>query len=98
MHAWHKFWNKFFLKFYNILAELEEQCWAFIDCDELFSEESAFSMYMKARRLGNNAIMELMVPRIMKFFLTLVSSKNFLHLTQEEMCILLKSNYIAVHW
>lgn len=41
--------------------------------------------------------MELMVPRIMKFFLMLVSTKDFLELSVDELCSLLKSNYICVN-
>lgn len=41
--------------------------------------------------------MELMVPRIMKFFLILVSTKDFLELSVDELCLLLKSNYICVN-
>lgn len=77
--------------------ELEEQCWAFIDNDELFCEDTAFLLYLEARKIGNTAVMELMVPRIMKFFLMLVSTKDFLELAVEELCLLLRSNYISVN-
>lgn len=77
--------------------ELEEQCWAFIDNDELFSEDTAFLLYLEAKKIGNTAVMELMVPRIMKFFLLLVSTKDFLELSVDELCLLLKSNYICVN-
>lgn len=77
--------------------ELEEQCWAFIDNDELFSEDTAFLLYLEAKKIGNTAVMELMVPRIMKFFLMLVSTKDFLELSVDELCLLLKSNYICVN-
>ncbi|KAL2716917.1 uncharacterized protein V1478_012617 [Vespula squamosa] len=79
------------------IKELEEQCWAFIDNDELFSENTAFLLYMEAKRINNTAVMELMVPRIMKFFLILVSTKDFLELSVDELCLLLKSNYICVN-
>ncbi|KAJ4440170.1 hypothetical protein ANN_08308 [Periplaneta americana] len=79
------------------LNKLEEQCWAFIECDELFSEETAFFLYLDAKKYGHTAIMEMMIPRIMKFFLTLVSSKDFLELSAEELCEFLRSNYICVH-
>ncbi|XP_076386689.1 uncharacterized protein LOC100877623 isoform X2 [Megachile rotundata] len=79
------------------IKELEEQCWAFIDNDELFTEDTAFLLYLEARRIKNNAVMELMVPRIMKFFLILVSTKDFLELSVDELCLLLKSNYISVN-
>ncbi|XP_058791970.1 uncharacterized protein LOC131664688 [Phymastichus coffea] len=79
------------------IKELEEQCWAFIDNDELFSEDTAFLLYLEARKAGNTAVMELMVPRIMKFFLMLVSTRDFLQLTVDELCLLLRSNYICVN-
>ncbi|XP_014299989.1 uncharacterized protein LOC103571642 isoform X1 [Microplitis demolitor] len=79
------------------IKELEEQCWAFIDNNDLFSEDTAFLLYVEARKLGNTAVMELMVPRIMKFFLLLVSTKDFLELEVEELCLLLRSNYICVN-
>lgn len=77
--------------------ELEEQCWAFIDNDELFTEDTAFLLYLEAKKIQNTAVMELMVPRIMKFFLMLVSTKDFLELSVDELCLLLKSNYISVN-
>lgn len=79
------------------IKELEEQCWAFVDCEELFSEDTAFLLYLEAKKVGNTAVMELMIPRIMKFFLTLVSSKDFLDLKLDEVYVLLSSNYITVH-
>ncbi|KYM96591.1 Kelch-like protein 26 [Cyphomyrmex costatus] len=79
------------------IKELEEQCWAFIDNDELFSEDTAFLLYLDAKKINNTAVMELMVPRIMKFFLMLVSTKDFLELSVDELCLLLKSNYICVN-
>ncbi|GAB1870020.1 Kelch-like protein 26 [Camponotus japonicus] len=79
------------------IKELEEQCWAFIDNDELFSEDTAFLLYLEAKKIGNTAVMELMVPRIIKFFLLLVSTKDFLELSVDELCLLLKSNYICVN-
>lgn len=78
-------------------TELEEQCWAFVDCEELFIEDTAFILYLEAKKFGISAIMELMIPRIMKFFLTLVSSKDFLELQLDELFVLLSSNYISVH-
>ncbi|XP_076278255.1 uncharacterized protein LOC143208067 isoform X2 [Lasioglossum baleicum] len=82
---------------YLDIKELEEQCWAFIDNDELFTEDTAFLLYLEARKSKNIAVMELMVPRIMKFFLMLVSTKDFLELRAEELCLLLRSNYISVN-
>ncbi|PSN38305.1 hypothetical protein C0J52_19160 [Blattella germanica] len=63
----------------------------------MFCEDTAFLLYLEAKKIGNTSVMELMIPRIMKFFLTLVSSKDFLELSVDELCIILKSNYICVH-
>ncbi|XP_046668316.1 uncharacterized protein LOC124359542 isoform X1 [Homalodisca vitripennis] len=82
---------------YLQVKELEEQCWAFIDNEDLFSEDKAFMLYLDARALGNTAVMELMVPRIQRFFLTLVASKDFLELVIEEVSVFLRSNYICIH-
>uniref|UniRef100_A0A1B6C9Z2 BTB domain-containing protein n=1 Tax=Clastoptera arizonana TaxID=38151 RepID=A0A1B6C9Z2_9HEMI len=82
---------------YLKVKELEEQCWAFIDNEDLFSEDKAFMLYLDARKHSNVTIMELMVPRIQKFFLVLVSSKDFLELAVEEICLFLSSNYICIN-
>lgn len=80
-----------------LLLELEDQCWAFMDNIEIFSEDKAFLLYLDARRHGNKDLMELMIPRVQRFFLTLVSSKEFVELSFEEVCAFLKSNYICIH-
>ncbi|XP_011308672.1 uncharacterized protein [Fopius arisanus] len=79
------------------IKELEEQCWSFIDNEELFSEDTAFLLYLDAKKIRNSAVMELMIPRIMKFFLMLVSTKDFLELSVDELCLLLRSDYICVN-
>ncbi|KAK9503472.1 hypothetical protein O3M35_010018 [Rhynocoris fuscipes] len=79
------------------VTDLEEQCLAFIDNENAFSEENAFHLFVDASRLKHKAIMELMVPRIKAFFLHLVSSKEFLELSLEDLCIFLQSNYAIVH-
>uniref|UniRef100_A0A1B6D328 BTB domain-containing protein n=1 Tax=Clastoptera arizonana TaxID=38151 RepID=A0A1B6D328_9HEMI len=82
---------------YLKVKELVEQCWAFIDNKELFSEDNAYKLYVDARHRANVNVMELMVPRIKKFFLPLVSSKDFLSLTVHEVCLFLRSNYIIIN-
>lgn len=37
------------------------------------------------------------MPRIQRFFLTLVSSKDWLDLQVEEVTVFLRSNYICIH-
>ncbi|CAG5088011.1 Similar to Beta-scruin (Limulus polyphemus) [Cotesia congregata] len=60
------------------IKELEEQCWAFIDNNDLFSEDTAFLLYVEARKLGNTPVMELMVPRIMNEMEVLMSAVRWL--------------------
>ncbi|XP_054270629.1 ectoderm-neural cortex protein 1-like [Macrosteles quadrilineatus] len=79
------------------IQQLEEQCWAFINNEDLFCEDQAFMLYLEARKLKNPTILQLMVPRIQRFFLTLVSSQDFLELYPDEVIIFLSSNYICVH-
>lgn len=81
-----------------LCLELEEQCWLFIDSEEVFNEETAFLLFMEAKRNGQIDVMQLMIPRIRKFFLTLVSSQDFLELSAEEVCAFLSSNYIYINW
>lgn len=81
-----------------IFPELEEQCWAFIDSEEVFSEDTAFLLYKEAKRRGIFAVKDLMIPRIRNFFLILVSSQDFVELDHDEIVLLLSSNYIAVNW
>lgn len=71
---------------------------AFIDSKEAFSEENAFLLFIDASRRQQTEIMELMVPRIQIFFLVLVSTVEFTELEVDDLCTILQSNYIVVHW
>ncbi|KAL1140678.1 hypothetical protein AAG570_000608 [Ranatra chinensis] len=79
------------------IKDYENQCLAFIDDKTVFSEDNAYFLFVQASRLKEKSIMELMIPRIQAFFLTLVSSKNFLELGPDDLCVILQSNYIVVH-
>lgn len=79
------------------MKALVDQCWVCLDDDERFCEDAAFLLYMEARTYKLDLIMQLMLTRICKFFLTLVSSKEFLELDHKEVCTLLKSNSIGVN-
>ncbi|XP_059057175.1 uncharacterized protein LOC131850828 [Achroia grisella] len=78
------------------IKDLEEQCWSFIVNENLFAEDTAFALFIEARTKGMTPVMELMIPRVMKFFLPLVASIDFLELDAEEVMTLLKSNYICI--
>ncbi|XP_014240436.1 kelch-like protein 40b isoform X3 [Cimex lectularius] len=80
-----------------LIKDLEEQCHAFLDSKEAFSEENAFFVFMDASFWKKSSIKDLMVPRIQKFFLPLVSSWDFTQLNVEDLCIILKSNFIVIH-
>lgn len=81
---------------YLKISELVEQCWSCFDSDN-FIEDQAFLLYSEARAAGETMIMELMISRISKFFLTLVASKEFLSLNSKEVIAFLKCSQIAVH-
>lgn len=78
--------------------DLVEQCWAFIDHTDVFSEDTAFLLYMDAKEKNLPEVRELMLPRIQGFFLMLVSSQNWLELELDDVKNFLKSNYICVNW
>ncbi|CAH0721805.1 unnamed protein product, partial [Brenthis ino] len=78
------------------IKDLEDQCWAFIVNENIFNEDTAFVLYREARAKRITPVMDLMVPRIMRFFLPLVASNDFLQLEPDEVITILKSNYICV--
>ncbi|CAK1581741.1 unnamed protein product [Parnassius mnemosyne] len=81
---------------YLAVKDLEDQCWSFIVHENLFTEDTAFALYREARSRGMTPVMDLMVPRVMRFFLPLVASRDFLELEPDEVMTFLKSNYICV--
>lgn len=86
------------IKLMNYILDLVEQCWAFIDNIEVFNEDTAFLLYMDAKRRNLPEVKELMLPRIQHFFLMLVSSQDWLELDVDDIKNMLKSNYIAINW
>ncbi|XP_019770090.1 uncharacterized protein LOC109544393 [Dendroctonus ponderosae] len=82
---------------YLKIKDLVEQCWAFIDNVDVFNEDTAFLLYMDAKKRNLPEVKELMLPRIQLFFLMLVSSQDWLELEVDDIKNLLKSNYIAVN-
>ncbi|XP_062526465.1 uncharacterized protein LOC101738452 isoform X2 [Bombyx mori] len=81
---------------YLSIKDLEDQCRAFILNENLFCEDTAFALFREAKLKGMTPVVDIMVPRVMRFFLPLVASKDFLDLDHEEVMIFLKSNYICV--
>ncbi|XP_060528565.1 uncharacterized protein LOC132703365 isoform X2 [Cylas formicarius] len=82
---------------YLKIKDLVEQCWAFIDNVDVFNEDTAFLLYMDAKRRNLPEVKEVMLPRIQNFFLTLVSSQDWLEMDIEDVKNILKSNYISVN-
>ncbi|CAH0554914.1 unnamed protein product [Brassicogethes aeneus] len=82
---------------YLKIKDLVEQCWAFIDNPDVFSEDTAFLLYVDAKIKNLPEVRELMLPRVQSFFLMLVSSQDWLELELEDVKNFLKSNYISVN-
>lgn len=61
-----------------------------------FNEDSAFVLYWEARSCNETQTQELMLPRIQKFFLTMVTTTEFLEMNSQELCSFLKSNTIGI--
>ncbi|XP_050667986.1 uncharacterized protein LOC126967523 isoform X3 [Leptidea sinapis] len=81
---------------YLSIKDLEEQCWACITNEDIFNEDTAFYLYREARVKGMTHIMEVMIPRVRKFFIPLVASNDFLDLEPDEVMTFLRSNYVCV--
>lgn len=64
----------------------------------MFSEDTAFMLFMDAMHKDLEDVRELMLPRIQKFFLMLVSSQDWLELDKQDVINFLNSNYICVNW
>lgn len=78
------------------IDELRYQILVCFDNWDIFTEDSAFSLYWESRSFNESDIQELMLIRIQKFFLTLVSTREFLELTCKEVCSFLSLNTIGV--
>lgn len=79
------------------IKDLVNQCWLCLDDDVRFREDTAFLLYLEARQFKLESLEQLMLTRICKFFLTLVSSKEYVTLSSDEVCTLLSSNTIGVN-
>lgn len=83
---------------YLKIPDLVEQCWAFIDNDEIFEEDTAFLLFMDAKHKNAEQVRQLMLPLIKYFFLPLVSSQDWLLLDVDDVQKLLSSNFIVINW
>lgn len=74
---------------------MNQLCFCFANLKNL-NEDCAFVLYFEAHQFNETKIQELMLPRIQKFFLTMVTTTEFLEISVEEVCSLLKSNTIGI--
>ncbi|XP_058464871.1 kelch repeat and BTB domain-containing protein 2-like isoform X2 [Malaya genurostris] len=81
-----------FLRIHALL----NQCWNCLGDTEALIENRAFQLYTEAISFNQTDIQNMMLKRICKFFLPLVASDIFTKLPVQDVCILLKSNYIGV--
>lgn len=79
------------------ITTLTQSCWNFMDDTNRYNEAEAFLLFLEAKKCNCESVKQLMVTRISKFFLVLVSSREFLHLSFEETNIFLKSTNVAVN-
>ncbi|XP_037934132.1 uncharacterized protein LOC119668628 [Teleopsis dalmanni] len=79
------------------IKDLKLQCWSLLSNDDMYNEENAFFMYLKARKFSLPHVRRVMLSRIKKFFLPLVSSKEFVSLNLSDLKCLMKGNSFAVN-
>lgn len=78
------------------IEELKQICWAYFESDYV-KDEQAFVIYTEAKKRKCFTLMRFMLTRISKFFLTLVSSKQFVEFSITDVLLFLQSNTIAVN-
>lgn len=81
-----------FLKIENLILQIYG-CFDNLEC---FSEDLAFVLYWEARSVNETEILALAMPRIKKFFLTMVATTEFLEMNFQEICEFLKMGSIGV--
>ncbi|KAH8236023.1 hypothetical protein KR038_004976, partial [Drosophila bunnanda] len=77
---------------------LLRQLWTSLDKMEFFNEDSAFKAYLEARHHPQARILsELLLTRISRVFLCIVSSTVFLEFTEHELLHILRNCYLSVN-
>ncbi|XP_039498357.1 uncharacterized protein LOC120455913 [Drosophila santomea] len=80
------------------IPQLLRQLWASLEKMEFFNEDTAFKAYLEARRHPQARILcELMLTRISRVFLCIVSSTFFLDFTEHELTHILRNCYLSVN-
>ncbi|EDW83748.2 uncharacterized protein Dwil_GK13774 [Drosophila willistoni] len=82
---------------YLEMPDLLEHCWETLDF-RIFNEFTAFDLMYQARKVADLVhLNEPMALRISRSFLTIVSSSEFVELSETQMCTLLSSCNVAVN-
>ncbi|KAH8420345.1 hypothetical protein KR009_009460 [Drosophila setifemur] len=80
------------------IPELLRQLWSSLEKMEFFNEDAAFKAYLEARRHPQARILrELMLTRISRVFLCIVSSTFFLDFSEHELTHILRNCYLSVN-
>ncbi|XP_053673834.1 kelch-like protein 41b [Anopheles nili] len=74
---------------------LVECCWRYLDNSRVI-ENVAFYVFLQGCHFSNTQLQSMMLRRICRFFLSLVSTPEFCELSFEELSVLLSSNIIGV--
>ncbi|KAL7745248.1 hypothetical protein ACLKA6_008293 [Drosophila palustris] len=80
------------------IPELLRQLWASLEKMEFFNEDTAYKVYLEARRHPQAKILrELMLTRISRVYLCIVSSASFLDFSEQELIHVLNNCYLSVN-
>ncbi|KAH8397754.1 hypothetical protein KR222_000464, partial [Zaprionus bogoriensis] len=80
------------------IPELLRQLWASLEKMEFFNEDTAYKVYLEARRHPQAKILrELMLTRISRVYLCIVSSASFLDFSEHELIHVLNNCYLSVN-
>uniref|UniRef100_A0A182MZ13 BACK domain-containing protein n=1 Tax=Anopheles dirus TaxID=7168 RepID=A0A182MZ13_9DIPT len=80
---------------YLKIPTLVERCWQHLD-NPCVVENVAFYVFLKAHEFHSAQLQPMMLRRICRFFLSLVSTPEFCELAFAELAVLLSSNIIGV--
>ncbi|XP_034480454.1 uncharacterized protein LOC117786355 [Drosophila innubila] len=80
------------------IPELLRQLWSSLEKMEFFNEDTAYKVYLEARRHPQAKILrELMLTRISRVYLCIVSSASFLDFSEQELIHVLNNCYLSVN-
>uniref|UniRef100_A0A182VUJ1 BACK domain-containing protein n=1 Tax=Anopheles minimus TaxID=112268 RepID=A0A182VUJ1_9DIPT len=77
------------------IPALVERCWQHLDNPKVV-ENVAFFVFLQARKFRSVQLQPMMLRRICRFFLSLVSTPEFCELSLEELSVMLASNIVGV--